>query len=653
MRRSWAAWLAGLFATCACAAAPPPGPPAAPLRISGGEAEVAFNPDALAALGLRIAAVEQALARTPGAPGVRYDVSRFAARDDEGLDVLRDGAQPRGLGEGALRFAGGFVLEYPGGRADLRGFVLRGAGGARFDLVVSGGDGTIWLSADHAHYGFAEEAPATFAMRHMNLRLAPRFAQALGQPALAGRAIGNLEFHAFVRAGAPQAQAAAGAACRAPWPGPGRVTDIEVFSSNLSGFWDSVYAPRCGRPPLPAGGACTEDSTDGRLVIGADASLRNVGQTAVPWYGHFSGDHPPYGNDQHPFLIWNLYRIDRDGRIRQIGASGVKHAFYSINKNCGCVAGNVFWPGCEDIYSFSSNDNGGGTEEQNLAPRSEIVPYGVRWARCGSVWDADCDGRMDPGSGAKDLYQYRMQVVERDLLPPLADGAAYYFEYWYLVRDDANVYNTMGHRRIQARKHGANWSVGLVDAGAPDRDFFVGPVVNRWVDPDDPPAHAANRELATPLGRARVAVRAAPLGDGRWRYQYAVMNFDYAHVRVDPAHPKEPDLRLLSNHGFHRFAVALPAGARAEALRFDDADDDAGNDWVGAVDRGAVTWTAPSGGNTLDWGMLYHFEFVTDAAPAADRPVTLVGAATAVEAERPYQLALPGPGRRASDRQTE
>ncbi len=106
---------------------------------------------------------------------------------------------------------------------------------------------------------------------------------------------------------------------------------------------------------------------------GADASLRNAGQTAVAWHGHFSGDHQAYDNAQHPYLIWSLYRIYAAGRIKQIGAAGAKHVFYSINKYCGFPAGNVFWPGYEDLYSFSSNDNGGG--EQNLAPRSEIIAY--------------------------------------------------------------------------------------------------------------------------------------------------------------------------------------------------------------------------------------------------------------------------------------
>ncbi len=617
--------------------------PLSPLmKMSGGDAEVAFNPDALAALGLEIRTVEGAVARMPGRAGVRHDVTRFAAAAGEGIGILRKGGAVVGLGEGALHYTGGFVIGWQGGHADLRGFVLRAGGGTRFDIMLAAADGTLWLSADHAHYGFDANASRDFSMRHMNLRLAPHFAQALGRPEWAGRPIGNLEFRAHV-GDDDVAEAANGGQCAAPWPGPGRKTDIEVFNSNLSGFWDSVYAPRCGLPPLPNGGACTATSTNGRLVLGADASLRNVGDTAIAWYGHFSGEHAPYGNDQHPFLVWNLHRIDGAGRIKQIGASGVKHAFYSINRNCGCIAGNVFWPGCEDIYSASSNDNGGGIEEQNLAPRSEIVPFGVKWGRCGSVWDSDCDGKMDAGSGARDLYQYRLQASESDLLPPLSDGAQYFFEYWYLVRDDANLYNTMGHRQIQPRKNGANWSVGLVGANTPERDFFIGPTINRWVDPTAQSANAANKELATPLGRARVAMKATDLGNGRWRYEYAVMNFDYAHVRVDPAHASEPNLKVLSNHGFRRFGVALPRRVRISDLRFDDADNDAGNDWRATTRDDAMTWTAPASGNTLDWGLLFHFEFVADAAPVAGRAITLVGVATEDAPELVHTLALPGP----------
>ena len=641
------AFAAALCGTAACVAAEQ----GAPLRattlpssvpVAGGTAELSFNPDALAALGLRLDAVEQAAAQTPGAPGLRHATASFAARADSTLTILRRDGEVVGIGDGALRYRGGFALAWSAGRVDLHEFALRAGAGTSFGLDLVDARGVVWLSAERAHYSFSDAAPATFSMRHMNLRLSPRFAQALGRPQLTGTAVGGLAFAAFVRGDASDAARADGV-CRAPWPAPGLRTDIELMVSDLSGFQDSIYAPRCGLPPLPHGGACTASSSNGRLVLSGDASMRNIGQTAVPWFGPFSGKHPPHGNDQHPYLVWNLYRIDRDGRIRQIGASAAKHAFYSINKNCGCVGSNTFWPGCEDIYSGSNNDNGGGVDEQHLAPRAEIIPFTGQWARCGSVWDADCDGRMDAGSGARDLYQFRLLVTERDLLPPLADGAEYLFEYWYVVRDDADIYNTMGYRPIRLRKQGANWRVEIVGANTPRRGFFLGPVINRWVDPVAPPPHAANRELATPLGRARIAVRASELGDGRWRYTYAVMNFDYARVRIDPAHPREPDLKLLASRGFHRFSVALPRRAHVSELRFADADDEAGNDWRATTRGGAVTWTAPAMGNTLDWGMLYQFEFTADVAPGAVGAVTVAGAALPEEPELPYTLALPLP----------
>ncbi|WP_395683848.1 hypothetical protein [Dokdonella sp.] len=615
------------------------GAPAA-VQVAGGVAEFAFNPDALVSSGLRLDALEQARQPVQGKAGVRYATAGFNARPGDGLDVgVRDGVTV-GLGGGRLRFIGGVVFAHAGGIVDLRGFELRADEGAPMGIEVADAAGKVWLTADHAHHEFSKGVPPEFSMRQMDLRLSPQFAATLGLPRLAGQVIGTLAFRAFAPAAA--ADAIAGGQCDAPWPRPGLVTDIQLSYSNLSGFWDSIYAPRCGLPPLPDGGACTASSTNGKLVLGTDASLRNVGQTAVAWYGHFSGNHPPYGNDQHPVLIWNLYRMDREGRIRQIGASGVKHAFFSINEHCRCKSGNVFWPGCEDIYSSSSNDNGSGNAEQNLGPRAEIIPFKGIWARCGSIWDHDCDGRMDAGSGAQDLYRYRLTVDEAELLPPLSTGARYFFEYWYVVRDDVDIYNTMGHREIRLAKQGANWRVELVDAQAPPHDFFLGPVINRWIDPVASSDTARNAELSTSLGRARVAVKVTALGGGRWRYEYALMNFDYAEVRVDPAHASEPDVKLLDHRGFGRFVVPLPRGVVATSLRFDDADGDAGNDWTAKASGDALSWTAPDPANTLGWGMLHHFEFVANGPPTARR-VQMDGAATTAGKAPSYTLDLIGP----------
>jgi hypothetical protein len=113
-------------------------------------------------------------------------------------------------------------------------------------------------------------------------------------------------------------------------------------------------------------------------------------------------------------------------------------------------------------------------------------------------------------------------------------------------------------------------------------------------------------------------------------------------------HADGPDIRLLESRGFARFGVPLPRGVTVTSLRFDDADGDAGNDWTAATTGDTVGWSAQGSTDTLDWGTLYHFEFIANAPPTARR-VAIGGAATATEAERPYTLDLIGPAARRAD----
>jgi hypothetical protein len=595
----------------------------------GGQTRFHFNPDELKRLGVTIARVDGASSRTEGKPGVRYEIDAFPALDAGGLEINHTGLVISGIGGGALRHAGGLVLSYPGGSVDLRGFALRASPDTRIGLDVVDAYGNVWFTADHAHYGFEDNAPNVFSMRHMNLRLSRHFANALGRPDLDGDPVGGLDFRANSYEG-DKSQLVEGGTCSAPWPSPpSSPADVLLIYDNASSGWtgfdDSVYVKRCQN--------CTTTSTDGKLVVNQDSSLRNGGSTAVAWYEKFSGTYPPYNNDQHPFLIWNTYRVDADGRIKQIGVSGVKHAFYTVNWNCGCSGGHVIWPTCEDTYSNYNNDS-----STDLGPRGEIIPYTAQWGRCGSVYDRNCDGVEDGNGGAQDLYEFRMNIVESELEPPLSTGAHYYHEYWYIARDDDAIYNSMGWREVSFAKNGANWSVGLVGDNPNGADFHLGPVLDLWIDPNSPPAGSANQELSTPLGRARIAVKVTDLGNGQWRYEYAVENFDYAHAEINAMHPNEPNLALVSDHGFARFSVPVGPGVTASALRFDDVDTNAANDWTATIADNHVTWTATNN-NSLDWGTMYHFEFVADAPPAStNAAVELVGIATAVEPEIPYTL---------------
>lgn len=406
----------------------------------------------------------------------------------------------------------------------------------------------------------------------------------------------------------PPAQAPALKANRAPlacttpvWQGaPGAVTDVAMISLGSSAtMWGCV-------------GGCTGSSETARVYYAPNATLQNVGTADVPWWDWLGGGNsapmPPYANRQHPLLVWNLYRIDAQGRLSQIGRSGVKHAWYSTNQTCGCSGGNILWgapnssnqQGCTDTYSAGNNN-----ESRRLGPRSEIVPKNAVWGRCGSVWDPDCDGQtVDPAMGPP---AHRMLVRESDLAPALNPAAEYWLEAWYVVRDDAVANNNFRHARGQTSFSSGSWSNLSLVAGTQQ----PGPVLSTWVAQAPPGTRVLDRELATNEGRVRLAVRASPLGDGRWRYDYALMNLDFARARTEGS---EPSLRVLHNRGFDRILLEIPAALAIESSEWSDG---AGllTPWAGVREGDRFGWVATEAAASLTWGTLLRLSIVAPAAP--------------------------------------
>jgi hypothetical protein len=285
----------------------------------------------------------------------------------------------------------------------------------------------------------------------------------------------------------------------------------------------------------------------------------------------------------------------------QIGRSGAKHAFLTVNSGFECPYsfGHVLGRTCEDTYGVGNNDS-----NTDLGPRSEIIPATNQWGRCGSIYDPDCDGNYNsPGNNE---YDQRLIVGESQIDTAANPGSSWLFESWYLAREDINIYNSMATVATTQNWSGSFWSIG-------GSGYTLGPAIDRWVDPTDPGDNAANTELAVGEGHAKVAVKVTDLGDGNWRYDYAVMNFDFARAVTEGA---EPNLRVVSNRGFDSFRVAVAPGATLGAITFRDGDRDSGNDWTASTAGDAVTWTAPAG-NTLDWGTLFSFSKVVNGAPVA------------------------------------
>ncbi|MDQ3040008.1 MAG: hypothetical protein M3R16_09460, partial [Pseudomonadota bacterium] len=223
---------------------------------------------------------------------------------------------------------------------------------------------------------------------------------------------------------------------------------------------------------------------------------------------------------------------------------------------------------------------------------------------------------------------------------------------WYLARQDINIENSVATLQVTPRWTGAVWAM---DRGG----HALGTAIDRWFNGaqrggvvtqrvigakgmsagfgrgDNTPVRQTR--MMTPLrvdeGHAKVAVKVLSLGNGFWRYHYAVMNADVAFVQTTGT---EPNLRVMSSHGFDIFHISTSATDVRDAV-FRDGDLDTGNDWVFAsVPGNAVSWTAtalPDGSSPhLRWGMLHSYS-ITSSGPPAKGVATLY-----IRGQRGYQV---------------
>ena len=99
-----------------------------------------------------------------------------------------------------------------------------------------------------------------------------------------------------------------------------------------------------------------------------------------------------------------------------------------------------------------------------------------------------------------------------------------------------------------------------------------------------------NTELDVPLGHAKLAVKVTDNGDGTWRYDYAVMNFDFARAVVTGSGGNGPDPRVVSNKGFD--SLSIPAGGTIGATTFSNGTLDSATAWAADTSGGQVTYSA-------------------------------------------------------------
>lgn len=296
-----------------------------------------------------------------------------------------------------------------------------------------------------------------------------------------------------------------------------------------------------------------------------------------------------------PGLAMNAFRL-HNGRLEQIGLSFVKRACCAAASNacglgCNGAGGSVLGVGCRDTYWGSYNGGQG-----RLGPRSGINP-----------WTGQFNG-LSSNSG--DAIYERVQIPAADMNPTNFPGAQYFIDGVYVGTDDAqagNHNNNATYRRVTVS--GTAMTVqGTAQVGKPAiyawREHGGGAnVVDQSVtiQPVDVPDE----------GRFFVGHKVTDLGNGRWRYDYAIYN-------------------LCSDRAGGSFTVPIKAGVEVMVgsagfrdINYHSGEIYSNTDWTIAVSNNEIRWSSPQtfaqnpNSNALRWGTMYNFWFEADQPPEA------------------------------------
>lgn len=505
------------------------------------------------------------------------------------IDFYSPAGNFEGFVDGSLQISSSFTIRRKGNQIALDGLRLTPVERGDYSTFrLEDRNGAAMFYATNMHVYVSPENQQ-LVIERMDLSIAPELAEKLGLIDLQMVDIAELAvaFNLNVPAGANLSQRGTQTCnVRPNWPTEGHIVD--VFLTNIDEVVDR--------------GTVT-NATGTFEIITPSSSLENdpsLDAADVPWYEKFTpaiqSDSPYRELDQHPYLIWNLFRISEDGAFEQIGRSGIKHAFLTINTQCtlNCGDSHILWPGCGDVYGSGNNDS-----DSDLGPRVDVNPRTGIFQSVGSFFDPDsvCDQpdnncRFSPPNISDGNGENRMLVLRDDLRTP---NAEYIFESWYVIRDDSNIFNSMGYKQVTPNNPGGGngWTY---PAGA----FVQAAGIDAWVSPDaDPSTGSQNTVFFDPsIGHFKLAVKTTDLGNGVFRYVYMLMNFD-----VDQG---------VSELNLNASAAGITG------FDFHDVDHDAANDW--SMDTSDGLSFKAAAGNQMPWGNGYTFSF--------DGPAPVAGQAT-------------------------
>jgi hypothetical protein len=300
----------------------------------------------------------------------------------------------------------------------------------------------------------------------------------------------------------------------------------------------------------------------------------------------------------HPVIQVSIYRI-MDGRLEQLGVSHVKHSFASLQGNAcglGCGPGGTFsalGPGCSDPYGAGLNGS-----QTDLGPRSEI-----------NAWDGQFQYPYTSINQSGNSIFKRIQVQRTDMQ---IAGAVYIAEGQYVIKDEfgevndegvPTSFNNVSYKRMSVQASGGATTTGGTNRG--ESAIVAWQEHGNGVNQPDPSVMLTTVVVPNE-GKLEIGSKATDLGDGTWRYDYAVHNQN-SHMSIGSF--SIPSATGTSDHFFNDVDYHSSVDANVD-----------GTDWAPVEGASGLSWaTTPfasnPNANAIRWGTTYTYSFVSSQAP--------------------------------------
>lgn len=362
----------------------------------------------------------------------------------------------------------------------------------------------------------------------------------------------------------------------------------------------------------------------------------NIGNNRADWFQSSDSRHPFIAMDMFRKATFTVNGVQVD-RLQHIGQSWCKHGFFALsNEQCGphpfggqngvppngnpyvCdgTNGTELGIGCTDTYSTSLN-----ATQSGLGPRFEINAWTGAWSFAGSMFQV--------GGPSNTPIRRRLQIADQDLIAPGGTTYNLYIQAYYVAYDDVDVFTSAGWKPISSYNWtGTTWTFNMTgsttdensgfayDAWTGARQTLVAqqfPIVERWTAEAD----GAGGIQASPDGRAMILSKVFDLGNGTYRYEYAVFNIDMDR-QISTVTVPVPEGVTVSDIGWsgvaHHDEPLNSIGGKA-------VDNQA---WNSVRNTNDVTWSTDpynptsTASNPIRWGTMHNFWFTATTAPTDD-----------------------------------